>query len=136
MKKSLQKFAFIMCIIMSLFLVAGLSACNLTNSDNGNSGNQSSDVVKPELSIETVYAYAQDAGYTGTLEDLIAAFKGNTGDKGDKGNDGVSITDVTINADNELIVTLSNDQTINAGKITTTQSSADDDSFFGLLSLG
>ena len=41
-------------------------------------GRQPEDKGLYELKIETVYALAQERGFTGTLEDLIEAFKGDS----------------------------------------------------------
>lgn len=61
--------------LMCLSAALALSGC----------GRQPEDKGLYELKIETVYALAQERGFTGTLEDLIEAFKGE-GDKGDKGD--------------------------------------------------
>ncbi len=45
--------------------------------------------------------------------------KGIDGEKGDAGDDGVSVTSVEINSENHLIVTLSNNTTVDAGLIKT-----------------
>ncbi len=64
--------------------------------------------------INDVYVMAQEAGYEGTLEELVALFKGEAGAKG---NDGVGITAATVSADGELVLTLSNGQVISCGVV-------------------
>lgn len=71
--------------------------------------------------IQDVYAKAQDLGFEGTLEELIAMFKGEKGDKGDSGEQGIGISNVSINEKNELIITFTNNQIVNCGKINTPQ---------------
>lgn len=88
-------------------------------------GDSSGVVSVPEkaLKFETVYAMAQEAGYTGTMEELIEAFKGAAGEKGEKGDkgdpgaDGVGIKDAEINSLGELIITLTDDNRINCGVV-------------------
>lgn len=60
----------------------------------------------------------------GTTQDtnaieLIEGPQGEQGPQGPQGNAGVSVTNVSVNASNHLIVTLSNGQTIDAGEIST-----------------
>lgn len=52
-------------------------------------------------SMETVYAKAQELGYTGTLEEFRATVKG------DKGEDGATVVSVSVNAQKELVFVLS-----------------------------
>ncbi len=68
--------------------------------------------------IEKVYAEAVDLGFEGTLDDLIALFKGETGETG---ADGVGIDNIAINTNGELIITLSDGNMINAGPVTGAQ---------------
>ena len=48
-------------------------ACSFDNSGNSD---VIPDVENAKPNMETVYAYAQEAGYTGTMEELIELFKG------------------------------------------------------------
>ena len=64
-----------------------------------------------ELSVETVYAMAQDAGYCGTLTDFINEFKGAVG------NDGRGVATAEINSDGHLIITYTDMTTIDAGLV-------------------
>ncbi|HIV00205.1 MAG TPA: InlB B-repeat-containing protein, partial [Candidatus Stercoripulliclostridium merdipullorum] len=68
-KKKAFLLAIVMCVVLFAVLVAG---CTPEQPDSG-SGDE-----KPGLNFEQVYAYAQEAGYTGTLEELIEAFKGDS----------------------------------------------------------
>lgn len=66
--------------------------------------------------ITTVtFAWTADDGTENTTS--IQVDDGAKGDKGDNGNDGVSITNVTVNDNNHLIITLSDGTTIDAGLI-------------------
>ena len=60
----------ILLVVLSVFTLA-LFACTTEPGDEGNDG----EIV---LSYETVYAYAKEAGYTGTLEELIEMFEGDS----------------------------------------------------------
>ncbi len=63
----------IVILVIVVALVAVMFACTSTP-------NVTNNVSKPtagDLKIDTVYAYAKEAGYTGTLEELIEAFKGD-----------------------------------------------------------
>ena len=59
------------------------------NGDGGSDTEASTDTGSGEktyaLTLGTVYNLAQEAGYTGTLEDLIAMFKGEAGEAGESG---------------------------------------------------
>lgn len=67
-KRVLATVMFVFVAILSLSII---SACT----DKG-SGNVSKPGVK--LDFETVYAYAVDAGYKGTMEELVELFKGDS----------------------------------------------------------
>ena len=68
MKRFLLIFV-ILSLSLSLLLFV---ACDVLSSTPGNEDSAN-------YGIATVYAYAQEAGFTGTLEELIAAFKGESG---------------------------------------------------------
>ncbi len=67
------------CILAGAALLTG--ACG-EGADNPGKGNNDA------LSMETVYQMAVEKGYTGTLEELIEAFRGEQGPKGDTGAPG------------------------------------------------
>ncbi len=104
--------------IMSVLMVlsiAGLTACKNNNSDN-NDGHEL-------WTIQKVYAQAQDLGFEGTLEELIALFKGDKGETGAPGEngvdgqDGIGIKDISVNSEGKLIIVLSNNSTIDCGVV-------------------
>ncbi len=104
--------------IMSVLMVlsiAGLTACKNNNSDN-NDGHEL-------WTIQKVYAQAQDLGFEGTLEELIALFKGDKGETGApgengiNGQDGIGIKDISVNSEGKLIIVLSNNSTIDCGVV-------------------
>ena len=98
----------IVLVISTLLIALLFSGCiSLTPPDNGS--------VHPNdapLTAEAVYAMAKEEGYSGTLEEFIAEFKG------EKGADGVGIEDVRFNSEAHLIMTLTNGKSIDCGKIT------------------
>ncbi|MBQ7913831.1 MAG: leucine-rich repeat protein [Clostridia bacterium] len=88
--------------------------------------------------METVYAKAQDLGYTGSLEEFRATIKGDKGDtgaqgekgdkgdtgaqgekgdKGEKGDIGVGIKEIILNQLGELVIVLTTNEEVNLGKI-------------------
>lgn len=74
-------------LIASLCLCFGLVACD---NKSGNGNNETTDSTETDLwTIERVYATAKELGFGGTLEDLIAEFKGEDGKDGKDGKDGV-----------------------------------------------
>ena len=94
MKKVIKYFSVVLLIILSLLTI---TACKEQE-------------VKYDLSIETVYAVAQEAGFEGTWQDLVEAFKGEQG---------VGIKTIRVNAENQLEVTLTNNNVITTNKIIT-----------------
>ena len=104
MKKGWRKIAL---IALGVASVGVFAACGDMASESDLQENQSY-----TLQMETVYAMAQEAGYEGTLEELIALFKG------EKGEQGVGVERVEINTNGELIVALTNGKEINCGVIT------------------
>ena len=64
-----------------------------------------------ELSVETVYAMAQNAGYKGSLVDFINEFKGAVG------NEGRGIASAEINSDGHLIITYTDMTSVDAGVV-------------------
>lgn len=75
----------VLCVLLVCAIGLGLSACG------GNTPKQESELGY-KIDFETVYAFAEEAGYRGTMEDLIAAFKGEKGDPGENGRDGQTPT--------------------------------------------
>ena len=65
-------------------------------------------------SIDDVYEMACEARYEGTLEELVALFKG---EQGAAGVAGVGITSVVVNDAGELIITLSDGSVIDCGTV-------------------
>jgi hypothetical protein bacD2_02385 len=142
MKKRVKGFAK---SALSLSLAAtalfGLGACDDDSAGSGSSSGSLNGGGYP-LKFETVYAMAQEAGFTGTMDELIELFKGaagaqgEKGDKGDKGDTGaaglqgekgdtgaaglagVGIKNAEINSAGELVITLTDDRVINCGKVT------------------
>ncbi|MBR2646238.1 MAG: leucine-rich repeat protein [Clostridia bacterium] len=66
------------CILTTALTCGTMAAC----------GKGKKEAKEYTLDMQGVYAYAQEQGYTGTYEELIAAVKGEKGDKGDKGDTG------------------------------------------------
>ena len=81
---------------------------NKEGTDNSSAEKESG---KDELSVEYVYSLAVAKGYSGTLDEFIAEFKGEAG------KDGVGIASATFDEDVHLIITLTNGATIDCGKI-------------------
>jgi hypothetical protein len=81
---------------------------------------------------QSAYDLAVKNGYKGTLNEWLASLIGATGEKGDTGSrgqdgkDGVGISNVEINDDGYLIVTLTDGSTINAGSVRRAQFDPED----------
>ncbi len=103
MKNLWKKFA---AIALGVSTFASLTACNFTSGSTSEEENEG----LYALQIETVYAMAQEAGYEGTLEELIAMFKG------EKGADGISVSEATVQ-DGRLYLTLTNGNQIDCGEL-------------------
>lgn len=88
MKKRVKGFAK---SALSLSLAAtalfGLGACDDDSAGIGSSSGSLNGGGYP-LKFETVYAMAQEAGFTGTMDELIELFKGAAGAQGEKGDTG------------------------------------------------
>ena len=99
-----RKIALAVLSAVALFSAAlGLIAC----SDSG----QAPDIqVDGDFvwTTESAYDIASDLGYDGTLEEFVALISGN---------DGVGIASVSVNSSGELIVVLTDKQSINCGKV-------------------
>lgn len=107
-------------LILVFILIFGLVSCTLPSLDL----DTGKEPTKTELSTETVYNMAKDAGYTGSLSEFIAEFKGEDGKDGDDGEDGVGIENAAFDEDGHLILTLTNGKSVNCGKITVNVSSS------------
>lgn len=95
---------FILTILTALTLAISLCACS---SDTDNGANSPS----PEISITTAYNQAVELGFTGSLEEFIALISGKDGENGR------GVSNVSVNADGELIVTFTDYTTVNAGSV-------------------
>lgn len=84
----LKKIVLIALVVAMVALVGlALASCGPNEDDtpdNGNGGSSNGGLSNDGyvLEIETVYTLAKEAGYTGTLEDLIELFKGAQGEDG------------------------------------------------------
>lgn len=68
---------------------------------------------KEPISVEAVYQMAKNSGYEGTLADFINEFKGAVG------NDGRGILSATVNSEGHLIITYTDNTTVDAGIVST-----------------
>ncbi len=109
-------------ILLVFLLLLGLVSCAEFPIDL-NSGSANGQ-TKTELSTETVYNMAKDAGYTGSLSEFIAEFKGADGKDGEDGKDGVGITSAAFDEDGHLILSLTNGKSVDCGKVTVNVSSS------------
>jgi hypothetical protein len=92
---------------------AGANGTSITVTSTAIDGDGNSVVVFSDGSSVTIYKGAKgDKGDTGD-----AGVNGVNGTNGTNGTDGVSISDVTIDSNGDVIVTLSNAVIINAGNI-------------------
>ena len=85
MKKAKRFLLGLLACLTATCLSVGFAGCK--DEEPGAESEQSS-VSEQSTDIELVYAEAQNLGYTGTLEDFLAALKGEKGDKGDTGAQG------------------------------------------------
>ena len=67
-----------------------------------------------KVTLTAAYTKAQSLGFEGTLEEFIEMI---SGEDGAPGKDGVSVTDVSINTDGQLMVFLSSGAIINCGNV-------------------
>lgn len=106
MTKSTRKLLLVALLALLLVATLALAACNLTFGSGGNDG------WGKVFTTQTAYAEAQSLGYTGSLEEFIASISGKDGTNG---VDGIGIKSVVVNAEGHLVVTLSNDNTVDCG---------------------
>ena len=69
---------------------------------------------KEKTAAEKVFAQAKELGYEGTYDEFIALVSGKDGKDG---ADGLSVKSAAVNEKGELIITLSDDSTVNAGVV-------------------
>ena len=73
----------LLAIAAALCMAFGLAGC-------GEKSEKDPEKEQADLwSMERVYASAQELGFKGTLEELIAMFKGEKGENGKDGKDGI-----------------------------------------------
>ena len=96
----------LLAIVLGVASMTTFAACE-ENGANSNSGNENGLYA---LQIQTVYAMAQEAGFDGTLEELVAMFKG------EKGLDGVSVQSANVE-NGKLYLTLSNGNIVDCGDL-------------------
>ncbi len=102
MAKSSQRLLIVAVLSLVFMMTVTLCACTPTDSD---------DVWGEVFTYETAYAEAQELGYTGSLQEFIASITGKDG------IDGIGIKAVTVNSEGNLIVTLTNNTSIDCGNI-------------------
>lgn len=112
--------------LAALSLAFGLSACGTitgqvsSSSENASSvaQNSSNSYTQQEiLTMNIVYAKAQDLGFQGTLDEFMEICKGKDGVAGKDGEDGVGIRDIYLNSASELVVILSDNTIQNLGSV-------------------
>ena len=121
-----KKFWLILLVLASaLCLALGLAACS--DGEKANEGDT--------WTMDHLYAKAQELGFEGTLDELIAEFKGEAGKDGKNGKDGVDginskdgkdgidgkdgvgVKDIYINEKGELIIELTEGEPVNLGVV-------------------
>ena len=113
-------FLFLMVMLLAISLVS-CGDSEKTNDDGGLTAND--DFNTSNVTLTSAYNKAQILGFEGTLDEFIELISGEDGKDGANGNDGangadgVSIENVEVNDDGELIVVLSNGNNINCGKV-------------------
>ena len=84
----------------------------------GSNGTDGREVVIEIVDNKIVWKYEGEAGYHLLIDlDDLKGKDGANGSDGKDGLDGISVVDVTINNDGHLILTLSDDTKIDAGKV-------------------
>ncbi len=87
-------------VLVMLFSVAGIAGCGPLDENP----NDDQDL----WTIERVYAYAKEQGFEGTLDELIALFRGA---------DGRGIREMTIDENGNLVVTYTDGETVSLGRV-------------------
>lgn len=98
--------------LLALILAVAALTCSLCFTGCNTDGAENNGLT--EYTIETVYAQAKDLGYTGTLEEFITSISGKDGKDG---KDGVGVLKVEVDNSGYLIVTLTDNTTVNCGKV-------------------
>jgi len=106
-------------LLITLLLALALCACSNTpsggNSGNGGEGGNSGEGFDPNrVSFTSAYNRAKNLGFEGTLDEFIELISGKDGADG---KDGVSVVSVQVNEDGKLIVQLSDNTTVDCGKV-------------------
>lgn len=104
MKKKLTMIFVICLLVVTAFC---LSACNGDKDDDKNK----IDFANDTFTVESAYAQAQGMGFEGTLDEFIEMLSGKNG------TDGIGIKTIKVDENGNLSVTLSNDLTIDCGKV-------------------
>ncbi len=117
MKTKRNLFTMISSCLLSATLAFAFSSCGNFDNNSTNSSEPTADGWGTTFTIETAYAKAQDLGYTGSLEEFIDSISGKDGADGKDGKDGVGIASISFTSNMELVITLTNDSTVNLGKI-------------------
>lgn len=97
-----RAFFIIAVIVLSFLLIVGTAACQTISSSGIDS------VEREKSAAEKIYEAAKDLGYEGTLQEFLAQCKGL---------DGVSVTGAFIDERDCLVLTKSNGESVNLGKI-------------------
>ena len=105
----------LVCILTVTFLSSCVDIREIVN------GFGSEEPTEEKLTTEYVYSLAKAEGYSGTLEEFIAEFKGEDGKDGE---DGVGIAGAAFDGNSHLILTLTSGKTIDCGKISVDISSS------------
>lgn len=114
MKKRILILIGLWAVLLFAFTLCACSGQSDTDTDHSNISNTPNAI---EISITTAYAQATDLGFTGSLEEFIALISGEDGVDGVDGKDGRGITSVAVNADGELIITFTDNSSLNAGSV-------------------
>ncbi|MBR5140122.1 MAG: trypsin-like peptidase domain-containing protein [Clostridia bacterium] len=106
MKKIIS--ALLILVVLSLTLSSCMAFDSLLGSGSA------STTQEPKLTAEYVYSLAKAEGYSGTLNQFIAEFRGEDGKDGE---DGVGIASIVYGQDSHLKITLTNGNVIDCGPI-------------------
>ena len=98
-------------ILTLIAVLATAASCAFSVTACGGNSNQTG---RPEWTIETAYAEAQDLGYEGTLEQFLEQIKGKDGADG---KDGTGIQSVGIDSNGNLLITLTTGTQLNLGNV-------------------
>lgn len=104
MKKKLTMIFVICLLVVTAFC---LSACSGDKDDDKNK----IDFANDTFTVESAYAQAQGMGFEGMLDEFIEMLSGKNG------TDGIGIKTIKVDENGNLSVTLSNDLTIDCGKV-------------------